>query len=73
MTLYLDKGRVTDAEAWRGESPDNAHVQNGDPEWRLLDDPDNPSGSFDFLLRDEALDYAKAIGEDVVEIWNKEG
>ena len=49
--MYIVKGKVTDPEAH------NEPCYVGQIEWRLVDDPDNPSYSCDYLtLEDLVLD-----------------
>lgn len=47
--MYIVKGRVTDPEAH------NDLCRVGDIEWRLVDDPDNPSYSYDYLTLEELV------------------
>lgn len=67
-TLYLEECRVSDPLFWLEAC--GAVVALDDPEWRLLDDPENPGSSVDFLSRDEALRWASSEGFKVVETNN---
>lgn len=63
-TLYLQKCEVTDPQVWKDVT--GADVNVGDPEWRLLDHPERPSMSADFLSQDEALLWARENDYSVV-------
>ena len=47
--MYIVKGRVTDPEAHKEP------CRVGDIEWRLIDDPDRPSYSYDYLTLEELI------------------
>ena len=47
--MYIIKARVTDPDAY--DEP----CQVGDIEWRLVDDPDNPSYSYDYLTLEDLI------------------
>ena len=47
--MYIIKARVTDPDAHKEP------CRVGDIEWRLVDDPDNPSYSYDYLTLEDLL------------------
>ena len=47
--MYIVKGRVTDPEAYKEP------CRVGDIEWRLIDDPDRPSYSYDYLTLEDLI------------------
>ena len=62
-TLYLAIGKVT--------CPDVADLfggKIGDPEYRLLDHPENPGSSADFASRSDAMAWASDKGFDVLDL-----
>lgn len=61
--IWLEKGIIT--------CPDVADMwsaQIGDPEFRLLDHPTNPSSSSDHPTHFDAMQYAKTQGFTVVDL-----
>jgi len=62
MNLYIITAEVTTEDA--AEAYGNG-VKVGDPEYRLLDDYDNPGVSFDFASIVGALEWAKEHGHRV--------
>lgn len=56
ITLFLQKCEVTNPEVWLDATGQTVAV--GDEEWRLLDHPEDPSWSADFLTKEDALSWA---------------
>lgn len=63
-TLYLQRCEVSDPGVWKEATGTDVSV--GDPEFRLLDDPERPGMSADFLSQSDALAWARQNEHDVV-------
>ena len=57
MKLYIQRCKVTDPTFWI--EANGAVVNEGDDEWRLIDDIERPSFSYDFLSMAEAFRFAQ--------------
>ena len=57
MKLYIQRCKVSDPTFWIEAK--GAVVKEGDDEWRLMDDIERPSFSYDFLSMEEALRFAQ--------------
>jgi hypothetical protein len=57
MKLYIQCCKVSDPTFW--VEAIGAVVNEGDDEWRLMDDIERPSISYDFLSMGEALRFAQ--------------
>ena len=64
MELYIQRCAVSDPTFWL--EANGAVVQEGDDEWRLMDDIECPSFSYDFLSMAEAFSFAQENGITVV-------